>query len=315
MTLFSMILRLVRNGILGKPAGEGLPTSPEKYGMPLSEPRAKERTEGVLRAFFTGMERAARRPWSVTPEPEGTPPLFHPFYWEGAAMGHTLARLATFRPAPAVLRGEPYSLMRAIGVGFALGVLPFCRPAGLARAARRCGNIGLLVPDGFGFATGMFRWRGSVGTTVKRLEKLDGLERSAALNGLGRSLWFRFMDRPSEGLREMRGSKDLLPLVGGFGLAAAFTFTDELSRGYDLAASLPADEKRWFEKGMRIALFVRRHHQEPFLREILLEQGEEIQRRAGEDLKVAYEAYAATCEDTLYIPRFHERCLLGPAQE
>ena len=197
------------NALLRRPPGAGIPTQPDAWGVPLSDASCRERSEGVFRAFFAGVDASVRRFGSAPEMPGHIDPLYHPFCQEGAAMGRSLARSLSFRRQVRLgdgnfSRDEPFAFLRVIGVGFALGLLRTRNIAAVARASEGFGNYGPLVQDGYGFCTGLFRWRGALVRTLKSLDTLTGFERHSALSGLGRSLWFRFMDRPEEGLAVVR---------------------------------------------------------------------------------------------------------------
>ncbi len=342
-----LALRISLNAATGKPPGHGLPVRPEDYGLSVEEASARQRVEEVFRAFFTGMETGVRRSRDLAAGEGGVTPLFRPFYWEGGALGgearswfslrSSASRMwplpprsrppsalkkgrnemqstqrKTRRDAEKISRGEetaPFAFMRVVGIGFLHGLVPPRKEERLSRAARRCGNLGPLIHDGYGFATGLFRWRGTVVKTARPLEALPGFARLAALNGLGRSLWFRFMDRPELGMAEARRARDPLALLGGMGLAAAFTFPDELHRAYDVASALAGEEKSAFLKGIRIALFVRDRYQKALLDELLESTAGAIRERARTDRDLAREVHRVTCSDAEYIRLFHEGCL------
>lgn len=317
-----LFLRLLGNVLLDRRPGSCVPTRPEDHGLSLSDPDCRERAEGVLRSFFTGVEAGLRGDAARARAASNVTPLYHPFYWEGTAMGQSAAHLVTLRGHLSLEAGtfsatEPFAFLRVVGVGFLMSFLPRRGPRVLWRVAARFGNLGTLVHDGVGFGLGFFRWRGGIDETVRQLDALDGFERASALNGLGRSLWFRFMDRPLEGLDVLTrkatsggpDAADSLALVGGMGLAAAFTFPGELGRGYGIADALEGTVQAAFLKGMRIALLVRHRDQAEFLDEALAAQPDDIERRGRQDLEHAIEANEATCGHPRYIELFHERCL------
>ena len=315
-SFLAMGARLMASALLRRPPGGALSSDPEEYGLFLAEPRARERAKAIFQAFFTGMEAAFRRPGSRQGPPASLPPLFHPFFAEGTALGESVARRLLFRPHLSLQDGsfsleEPFAFLRVIGVGFALS---FFHPRSFRAAwlvSERFGNFGPLLADGYGFCAGLFRWRGDIQKTLRQLDDASGPERLCAVSGLGRSLWFRFMDRPEEALRVARipRDQDALALLGGLGLASTFTFTDELERAYGVSSLLSGDEQKAFLKGIRIALFVRHRDQDAFLKESIARQANGIRARAAADLQVAIEAHEATYEDPRYIYLFHERCL------
>jgi hypothetical protein len=312
-SLWSMAARVIANAVLRRPPGEGIPSRPEAYGLSISDPVVRARAEGVFRWFFAGLEVALRRPCSPPRSLDAVPPLFLPFFKEGAAMGWSFAKAFSFRGLPSIAgctfsRDRPYAFMNAVGIGFALGFLTR-DPRRVSRSTLRLGNHGPLVCDGFGFCQGLFRWKGSAAATLGNLDGIEAAGRLSAVNGLGRSLWFRYMDRPAEAIEAARGTREPLGLLGGLGLAAAFTFPDDLGRGYGVADHLDGEERRAFRKGMRIALFVRDRDGAAFQEEQIARLGEPLASRARADLAAAKEADARTRDLDDYIDRFHEHCL------
>ena len=97
------------------------------------------------------------------------------------------------------------------------------------------------------------------------------------------------------------------------GLAATFTFPDELYRAYDVASALAGEEKRAFLKGIRVALFVRDRYQKALLDELLESTTGAIRERARTDRDLAREVHRVTCSDAEYIRLFHEGCLRADA--
>jgi hypothetical protein len=314
-SLWSMAVRVAVDAVLRRPPGAGIPSRPEVYGLSIFDPVARDRAEGVFRWFFAGLEAALRRPWSAPRPLDCAPPLFLPFYNEGAAMGWSFARAFSLRGLPSIEGGTfsrdmPYAFMTAIGIGFALGFLTR-DPRRVSRAARRIGNHGPLVWDGYGFCRGLFGWRGSAAATIASLDGIEAAGRLSAASGLGRSLWFRYMDRPGEAIEAARGTGQALALLGGLGLASAFTFPDDLGRGYGIADRLEGEELGAFRKGTRIALFVRDRDGATYQDEQIARLGEPLVSRARSDLAAAKEADARTRDLEDYIDRFHERCSIA----
>jgi hypothetical protein len=143
---------------------------------------------------------------------------------------------------------------------------------------------------------------------------LPGFGRAAAFNGLGRSLWFFWMDRPHEGLEfALSCGADSEAIVGGMGLAAAFTFPDDLSRAYSVADSLRPEVRRHFRKGIRIALYVRQRNDSDHLDECLAGLPPSLAGRAREDLDRALQVGEATEASENFIELFHSGCTPEPS--
>jgi hypothetical protein len=165
-----------------------------------------------------------------------------------------------------------------------------------------------LLYDGYGFQHGFFR-RGGAPFTAP-LERLEGFERYSAFSGLGRSLWFFAMDRWQAGIRAAQAlGSDAPAAVGGMGLAAAFTFVDDLSRSYAIADALETPLGRQFVKGIRVALYVRATADREHLDGCLHDLSSPLRARAAADLEIALAVGEATRELPDFIERFHQACL------
>jgi hypothetical protein len=241
---------------------------------------------------------------------------------------------------------DPALFLRYVGLGFWLGFRHPRRPERMEREASRLQGRRFrhLVHDGYGFRLGLFelsaggeaRGRGKeagasgvegraeggaeggaarVRALAARLGPLAGFGRLSALNGLGRSLWFHFMDRPEAALRAAAGlerPEEAAAVAGGLGLAAAFTFTDDLSRAYGIAGAIEGeDTRRHFVKGIRIALYVRGRCDRAFLERSLAALAPELRARAMEDTRRAEEVGEATSRREDFIAAFHAGCLDG----
>ncbi len=100
---------------------------------------------------------------------------------------------------------------------------------------------GVLCWDGYGFKLGFFDfarepfWR-------TRLERLTGYDRNAAYQGLGRSLWFRFMGSPQDLIEIVQSlGPHARDTASGVGLAVAFTTVDRPQRGFAVLGQMPED--------------------------------------------------------------------------
>lgn len=309
--LLRLFLGMLCNAITGAAPGSRLPVRIEAFGLRPSEHQTRLRSEEIFRACAIGLDagwRGARcgHAWAAT-----VAPLLRPFYWEGATMAMEGRRVLSFhRGQRSISRDEaiehPFAFLRVVGVGLAIGVLPTNKLSRLERAARSSGNLGALVYDGYGFATGLLG--GRVEVALEKLDRLSGFPHRSALNGLGRCLWFRHLDRSAASVEVARRSEHVLDLLGGMGLAAAFTFPDDLGRAYRVAGTLRGAERRAFVKGIRLALLIREYCDRGLLEALLDANTDEIQNRARRDLEVARNADAATRQSLERIQRLHEAC-------
>ncbi len=320
--LLSLGLAVGRNALLFRPPGSRLPASPDLYRVPVREEEARRRIRQILETFFTGIEVGLRCPGKIHEVEATIPELLHPFFHEGRAMG--IAARSTlggggfrrFSNRAQAEEGDRFLFLKYVGLGFWLGFRHPRRPERVESIARRIGKYGDLVLDGYGFKLGFF----DVPRDPRSADRLFGAARgkgrlsshaaAMAANGLGRSRWFFAMDSPQAAFEEARRFQDLAPAVlGGLGLASAFTFPDDLTRAYSAADILGDGEKEFFLKGVRIALYVRDVDQPEFLQKSLRDLPEPAARRAFEDLEVARQVGAETRSREDFIAAFHQGCL------
>jgi hypothetical protein len=325
--------------LAGPRTGAERAADPARFGIRVEDPRCVERIRGVLRAFFGGLESGLQGgvdgPGAAAPPG----PLHRPFFEEGKAMAVVPAGHLCLRPARASIArflaglapADPFLLLRHVGLGFWLGFRHPRAPARMeAAAARVSPRYRHLLHDGYGFKLGFFdlprfaaRWgreapasgpgpRGPLDASpaVRGLRALPGFARRSAFHGVGRSLWFFSMDRPEGGFRAARGLGEDAPAVfGGLGLAAAFTWTDDLSVAYGAAALLAGGEARQFEKGIRIALYARAECDADFLQGAIGALAPGLRARAAADLARALDVGRRTRDGDDFIQTFHEGCL------
>jgi len=297
----------------------GARVDPARFGIAVGDPVCRARIESILTAFFRGFECGLGAPRRLDDAARGVEPLLAPFFHEGAAMGLLPNGLLGCRGAAFTLAElerrfadhDPFVFLRYVGVGFWLGFRYPTRPAALGAVAgllRSGARYRHLLHDGYGFHHGFFRRRGE--PHVAPLRALEGFERASAFSGLGRSLWFFRMDRWQDGIDEARAlGSDGPHAVGGMGLAAAFTFVDDLSRAYAIADALEPAWRRHFVKGIRIALYVRATADREHLEACLAALACPLRARAAGDLEAAFAAGEATRAEPDFIERFHHACL------
>jgi hypothetical protein len=307
--------------LAGPPGGDGgREIRLEKFGIAVADDRCRRRILAVLRAFFGGFEVAVKSPSELAAGAGELDRIYLPFYHEGAAMGFGAGqalRLRRWRAAigrferEAIPRGDPFVFLRYVGLGFWLGFRLGGSPRRLdgAAALLRERRYRHLAHDGYGFHTGFFLLPKDGGAAV-RLRRLGGFGRASAFNGLGRSLWFFHMDRPEAALEHARSfGEDGDAVVGGLGLAAAFTWIDDLRRAYTLADGLAPRDRGPFIKGIRIALYVRWRSDEAHLEDCIAGLDAGLARRARGDLDLARRVGEETSQRDDFIASFHAGCL------
>ncbi len=314
---------LVVRGMTGSASASGLAVDPQRFGIELNDPVCAERAGGILTSFFSGFEYGLKRHREVTEAARRTPALLLPFFHEGLAMACLPNGYLRWVTAKTTLErfelehgeSDPFVLMRYVGLGFWLGFQHARSPGKVEAFASRlhARKFGALIFDGYGFKTGFFGYRQLLRGDFSCLDVLRSFSGScfaSAMNGLGRSLWFFTMDRPQEGFALARKlGKDGLHVLGGMGLASAFTFPDQLSRAYAALALLTQVESPHFLKGIRIALYVRQHCDHEFLQKQIEDLPMESRTWASKDLERALQVGAQTRHKEGFIEAFHAGCL------
>jgi len=307
-----------------------------KFGIDVADADCRARITGVLRAFFGGFETGLLSPADVrttndlatavdTLAPaEHCERLFAPFWHEGAAMAAGARDLLRLRSRARTLArfgaeiaavGDPFRFLRYVGLGFWLGFRHGTRARCVDAAAAALAERGLrhLVHDGYGFQVGFFTLRKRP-RVVESLRRFEGFARESAFNGVGRSLWFFYMDRPDVGLLRARSFEgDALAVIGGMGLAAAFTRIDQLAIAYAVADELQRAERAAFEKGIRIALYCRHANDRRLLDRCVDDLPPALATRARADLAHAVAVGDATSASDEFIAEFHAGCAVAPS--
>jgi enediyne biosynthesis protein E3 len=184
------LLGRARKRVLGLSPAEA---SFAKRGFVAGEEKARQRLEKIGVTFLSGYHAAleetafvqlAHRLATVEPDLRG-------FAFEGAAMG--LALLDCFTPWQTnrwrtftERLATPHIYMMHVGLGWALARL---RRGVTSHLARLDPLRGWLVVDGYGFHEGYFGWPQYIERQASPA-RLDGYERRAFDQGLGRSIWF-----------------------------------------------------------------------------------------------------------------------------
>jgi hypothetical protein len=210
---------------------------------------------------------------------------------------------------------DPFTFLKCVGIGFWLGFRHARSGPRVEVIARRFGKYGDLVLDGYGFKVGFFdalpetRASRRLSVSMRAAEGLSLTGKAAFWNGLGRALWFFSMDDPGRAFASARGfGEEAAQVLGGLGLAAAFTFPDDLARAYFPLDSLPEGEHGQFLKGIRIALYVRDVNHPLFLERCLAALPEPLRERARTDLEIARRVGRETRPRPDFIAAFHRGC-------
>ena len=325
---------LLLRKLLGPRWGRERVVETERFRIGVEDPAKLERIRGILGAFFSGFELSLEGTGSAHDEAGRLDALHRPFFVEGSAMGIVPGAWTALRNGERALRSyvegipprDPHVILKHIGIGFWLGFAPTGPERALDRAARLVDPAyRLLLHDGLGFKTGFFdlprafrRWGMAAPPAaeldrcpeIRRLRKLDGSARASAMSGLGRSLWFFSMDRPGPALQTARAlGPDADWVLGGIGLAAAYTFPDDLAVAYGAAELAAGWERTHLVKGIRIALYARHENDAAALEDWLRSLRAPLRERAKLDLETALDVGSRTRGSADFIPAFHEGCL------
>ncbi len=204
-----------------------------------------DRVHGICQSFAGGFNAmiASRSPTAWSEFSDAQPLTYRPFADEGAAMGYPLRKLGRFSAAGFerdVVKFRPsYAYLHYVGLGFWYAMRRR-EPQRLARLVEQLDPLhGMLCWDGYGFQQGFFD-SGEESRYTWRFTRIHGYARNVAYQGLGRSLWFRYMDAPSE-LNALLRSFDeyAADAASGVGLASVFAVFDRPERGLAFIEEMP----------------------------------------------------------------------------
>jgi len=334
----SLLRRVIAGMVLRKLLGhrwtrEGA-VDTDRFRIRVEDPVKLDRIRAILGAFFSGLELSLEGTGYAEDEAARLDALHRPFFVEGAAMGVIPGSWTPLRREERVLcdfvagipPDDPHIILKHIGIGFWLGF----GQSGPERALDRAADLvdpayRLLLHDGLGFKTGFFdlprafeSW-GRVAPSaadlerspeIRALRELEGSARASAMSGLGRSLWFFSMDRPRPAFDTAHAlGPDAGWVLGGLGLAAAYTFPDDLGVAYGAENLVVEAERPHFRKGIRIALYARRENDAGALDGWMRSLPAALRERAESDLEIALQAGMRTRGRADFVPAFHAGCL------
>lgn len=230
--------------------------SAERLGFRVSDGADRNAVDGVCRAFAMGFNSMISHPspnrWHAICDEIS--PMYRPFAYEGAAMGFPLRSLMRFSARvferDIVALHSQFAYLHYVGLGFWSGMRNH-DPERIERVIADLDPLlGDLCWDGYGFQHGFFDFDDTDSYT-RKFGRLRGYSRHVAHQGLGRSLWFRFMGDP-DGL--IAAIRSLGPMAGdaaaGLGLAAVFANADRPQRGLEVVSRFPLVWHRDVQLGM-----------------------------------------------------------------
>jgi hypothetical protein len=279
-----------------------------RLGMQLAGRDDQERVERICEAVAGGFNAMISCPgeedWAAYCD--GLEVHYRPFAREGAAMGYLLRHplgAGRKRFERAVVQAHPEgTYMHYVGVGLWHGM----RSEKAGRLEKCTADwdpmYRMLCYDGFGFKSGFFDY-GSIHERATRFRSLEGYRGRAALQGVGRSLWFRFMNNPERLVSEIRGfgEEARADLAGGLGLASVFVHVDKLEPVWELAGEVPGEWRGQFQLGMAFAFRARELNDPDYFEECLSKLGdarrEGIRAALGECVRIEGEIRSRREED------------------
>lgn len=187
----------------------------------------------VLKTFGRGSELGLKGyPYqTVLRESQSLPWNIRAFFNEGHAMGSAGRAACMFRQNPETrMTSIDYELMRFVGYGFWNGVAATYPVPGISERRSYWQDIsvfpkyGLLMLNGYGFALTLFRGIFDQQLKRKLMSMNDTRRREAAFHGVGRVLWFLYLNNFHALKNIMEEHEEIAePLAIGLGLAMAFT--------------------------------------------------------------------------------------------
>ncbi len=294
----------------------------EKLGFRVSDEADVALVHGICRAFGGGFNACigerSDSGWERFSDSQDV--HFRPFADEGAAMGYALRAMPFATPGgfeACFPRKRPaHVYLHYVGLGFwyAMRGAQFEK---LVRVVRGLDRLhGGLCWDGYGFKFGFFDYE-THAERVTALRDLPGYAAHVAHQGLGRSLWFRYMDDPA-GLVEAVGACGAFAsdAASGVGLAVAFTTIERIDRGMVVLDLMPEAWRADVLLGMCFAFKARSLNDRAYFEACLERMGpkraEAVVRSISEcdavEESVRSEVDGAlTVEDCAYYRRWRER--------
>jgi hypothetical protein len=227
-------------------------------------------SDTVLQTFQRGCEFGLKGyPYeSIRKESQSLPWNIRAFFNEGNAMGAAGRAACLFRKNPeSKMTSTNYQVMRFVGYGFWNGVAEVYPIPKISEQQSYWNDIetfpkyGLLMPNGYGFARVLFR--GSFDEQLKN--RMIGIEderkREAAFHGVGRVLWFLYLNNFPELKKILKENEEIAePLAIGLGLAIAFTQIATPERILMALDHFPDAQRLNLIRGAGIALQVHAHN-------------------------------------------------------
>ena len=298
----------------------------EKLGFRVTDEKHKEKVFRVGQSFLTGFNTMLRHKDldEVTAECEQFPPFYKPFCYEGSAMGFPLKALLSFQYREDDFEqvtsrvNKNYVYLYYCGLGFWYGVRYNNNVANIEKHIRHLHPVyRYLCYDGFGFKLGFDDYVDNHAVIDKCLE-CQGYGKHACFQGLGRSLWFVYMDAPDRIFKLIGELEEAYrgDCYAGLGLAVAFTNTDDLDFPFDFALRLDDHYRIPYYQGLTWAFVARSMNDSLYFSEQMKSLTEERRQRILQSIAACdqcfeqVDTYKAWRECTM--DRIREESIFGP---
>jgi hypothetical protein len=214
-------------------------------GFHVHDPADVATVENICGAFAGGFNmmltaKSRRRGWEFS---DSQPMFLRPFAEEGAAMAYPLRDMFRFTPErferDVVARRAQYAYLHYVGLGF-WHAMRNSAPQKVGRIVSRLDPLhGMLCWDGYGFKVGFFDYERDP-SAVGRLAEITGYARHVAHQGLGRSLWFRYLGDPNRLIEALESLGPFAPdAASGVGLASTFASINRPAQAFRLVEQFP----------------------------------------------------------------------------
>jgi hypothetical protein len=244
-------------------------------------------------------------------EAQSTPWHLRAFLHEGHAMGAAgRAACSLGKKNPELtMQSNNYQVMRFVGYGFWNGAaVAYHAPRlpdndGYWREVPAYAKHRLLMANGLGFATVLFAGKFDQGMKLRFLTQQDSLWQEALFHGVGRVLWFLYLNN-FPALRDLLAEHEDIaePLGMGLGLAIAFTQITVPDKILRAIHEFGEPDRSHLKRGVGIALQVHASN-DPACKA-------HVERLVTGDLLDWYEAASdaslAAGEGSDWYPRYHE---------
>jgi len=266
----------------------------ERRGLRVRDAESRDRVNAILRTFVEAFNVMITARNSATWQTycESRPPLLRAFAEEGIAMGYRLRRMGlwnarAFEQALVAPR-KAFAYLHYVGLGFWSGMRKHSPQQVAATAAPLDALHRYLCFDGYGFQRAFFDAPQDP-RALDTLMQLPGYAANAAFQGVGRALWFRYMD-DHEALITAMEALGLYAADGaaGAGLAATFVNPDRMHIAMELGRKLPAHLQPHFHLGMCFACKARDLNDPEWFSASL--------GKASRELRAAIRASIAACD-------------------